>query len=240
MIPTWFLTRRTTGEQFRSWPLWLLRDACGIGACAGNASGVAVPTAATSDTFLYHNPNHKTFKYTGGEQRFTVPAGVKAISVVALGAAGGSCHSHKHYGCGGRVHAYIPASRVSRFTSLLAAKATSETGGFNGGGNAGAPTTFISGSGSGGGGASDVRQGGDTLNDRILIAGGGGGWGGCSYCLGGPGHGGRGGGKTGGTGGTSYASGKGGDGGAGGTQNQGGSGGSGGSGPYTNLEVRAV
>ena len=49
-------------------------------------------------------------------------------------------------------------------------------GGWNGGGAGGDGGYF--GGGGGGGGASDVRQGGTTLGDRVVVAGGGGGTGG--------------------------------------------------------------
>jgi hypothetical protein len=49
------------------------------------------------------------------------------------------------------------------------------TGGFNGGGNGGVSSTS---NGGGGGGASDVRTGGMTLADRVIVAAGGGGSGG--------------------------------------------------------------
>lgn len=87
------------------------------------------------------------------------------------------------------------------------------------------------GSGMSGGGASDVRQGGDGLADRVLVVGGGGGAGGGFNRYAAAGSGGKGGGSTGGSGsngGGSYSSNRSGGGGAGGTQDAGGSGGIGG------------
>ncbi len=58
-----------------------------------------------------------------------------------------------------------------------------EFGGFNGGGDSGR-TSFENGQpfqgGDGGGGASDVREGSYGLTDRLIVAGGGGGFGGCT------------------------------------------------------------
>lgn len=55
--------------------------------------------------------------------------------------------------------------------------ATASIGGFNGGGNGGAGN---SGQGGSGGGATDIRINGNTLYDRVIVAGGGGGSGGRS------------------------------------------------------------
>ena len=91
-------------------------------------------------------------------------------------------------------------------------------GGFNGGGD-GAVDNFGQ-LGSGGGGASDIRIGGTTLEDRVLVAGGGGGGGGAS-CNSASAVGGNGGGLVGLPGASSGC--PGGVGGGGGTQTAGGS-----------------
>src|SRR5580658_5026345 len=155
----------------------------------------------------------QTFYYTGAEQSFKVPSGVTSINVVADGAAGASYDPQK-IALGGRTQAAIPVTPHETLYVLVGGEGSIGSGGFNGGG--GVPA----GGGYGGGGASDVRQGGHALSDRILVAGGGGG---------GPHkHGGDGGGTTGkkgkGRGGDSGRAG----GGGGGSQTQGGSGGTGG------------
>ena len=88
--------------------------------------------------------------------------------------------------------------------------------------------------GYGGGGASDVREGGDAVSDRILVAGGGGGQAGSDGC-GQGGNGGKGGGSIGGVGARGGGGGYGcnGRGGRGGTQSSGGAGGAGGQCEYT-------
>jgi len=166
-------------------------------------------------------------EYTGSEQSFKVPSGVTQITVDASGAAGGSGNgiSHRLVGrgaLGGRVRATIAATPKEDLAILVGGSGR-EHGGYNGGGEG-------AGKGYGdGGGASDVRMGGDTLRDRIIVAGGGGGGGGegdncgsnsCSNGYPG-GNGGGGGGRAGAGGGNSF----GGSGGGGGNQYEGGDGG---------------
>jgi hypothetical protein len=187
-----------------------------LGGCGGQASTGGVPSVAPNSL-----PNHKSFYYTGAAQDFTVPAGVTEISVVARGAKGAG----KRIADGGRVHAVIPVTPGETLVLYIGGDASGATGGFNGGGGGGG--SAVSG---GGGGASDVREGGTSLGDRIIVSGGGGGAG--AY---GHGTGGKGGGKTGGTGGCGQvpSSGSvcgqfGGAGGYGGAQSAGGQGGAGG------------
>jgi hypothetical protein len=93
-------------------------------------------------------------------------------------------------------------------------------GGFNGGGDGGTPTSAQSGNGysagAGGGGASDVRAGGTSFADRVVVGGGGGGFGGFGGSSAG-----EGGGTTGGNANDQTFS----SGGQGGTQSVGGAGG---------------
>ena len=195
-----------------------------LSACASSASGPMLGGVNSSDRAPTGN---KTFKYTGAEQSFKVPAGVTKTTVVARGAAGGgasgtdSGYPYQYFGRGGRVYAIIPVKTGQTLYVFVGGQGSEAAGGFNSGGNPGP------GGGSyGGGGASDVRQGGDSLNDRIVVAGGGGGQGGSRDAVGG-----RGGGAIGGSGGSYCYRGSsciGGGPGTGGTQNLGGSGGEGG------------
>jgi hypothetical protein len=185
--------------------------ACG----AGSATSVSPPLTADGDVL----PGQHTFKYTGREQSFKVPSGVKSITVVARGAVGGGQLApprDARPGFPGRVYAVIavrPGDKLYVFVGGSPGYHGS-LGGFNGGGAGG------KGEGSrGGGGASDVRRGGDKLEDRIIVAAGGGGSSGSD-------PGGNGGGLAGQLGGST--SGESGKGGAGGTQRKGGSGGAGG------------
>jgi Glycine rich protein len=185
--------------------------------CGGSSSTSSV---VPSENIVRNTAlQNKTFNYTGAEQSFKVPAGVMSLHVVALGAAGASAAGSEPSGYGGRVYAVIPARPGETLDVFVGGKASGVNGGFNGGGNGGPPcglATF------GGGGASDVREGGDGLHKRVLIAGGGGGEGSDTYY--GDAVGGAGGGMIGGTGG-SYSDG--GAGGLGGTQAKGGAGGGG-------------
>jgi hypothetical protein len=199
-----------------------------LAGCGGQGSNGVMPSGVPDSSL----PHHKTFNYTGGAQDFTVPAGVTHISVVARGAHGGG--SPKVHG--GRVHAVIPVTPGEKLVVYVGGDASESTGGFNGGGSGGySDSGYGYNPGYGGGGASDVREGGDGLANRILVAGGGGGQGGGNYQH--FGAGGKGGGKTGGAGAkgsfSPYGSGHGsrysGGGGGGGTQDSGGAGGSEGS-----------
>ncbi|MFZ0574831.1 MAG: hypothetical protein WAM02_09140, partial [Candidatus Cybelea sp.] len=203
------------------------RYALGIGAAAsllsacGGGSSVPVSTGSTV-TGAGGLKNHQTFSYTGNEQTFIVPAGVRRLTVVAHGGKGDGNVSYGYTGLPGRVYAVIPVHPGD--TLYVFVGASGRDGGFNGGGSGGAPGSG-SFQGQTGGGASDVRIGGDKLKDRIIVAAGGGGSGDSfSY---GYAAGGNGGGLVGKSGGVAPYGG-GGGGGSGGTQRQAGSGGAGG------------
>lgn len=138
-------------------------------------------------------PPAVTFAYTGAPQTYVVPAGVCAVSVDAFGAQGGSGLTLSVApGVDMPPVVPVPGGRGAGVTSRLAVvpgetlqvdvggeggggpEATSgpEAGGWNGGGRGGDLHPVF---GGGGGGASDVRQGGTSLGDRVVVAGGGGG-----------------------------------------------------------------
>src|SRR5580658_2822093 len=181
---------------------------------------------------LTANTKSETFYYTGAQQTFIVPADVKHVTITAMGAGTPSAH-------GGLVAATIAVKPGEPLAIFVGGERKGSTGGYNGGGYGGTyqcPTcTLIA---DGGAGASDVRQGGTALNDRVLVAGGAGGKGGKGQYHGGLG--GIGGGLTGKRGrhGVSSSTGHpkvfggGGGGGTGGTQTEGGAGGAGGQGSY--------
>ncbi len=196
-----------------------------LAGCGGAGAGNGVLPANVTPN---HLPGQRTFHYTGKGQDFKVPAGVTQITVVARGAAGGGDGNYEGrdiQALGGRVRAIIPVRPGERLAVFVGGQGSRPDGGFNGGGNgAGEPSCC---EGYGGGGASDIRQGGDTLANRILVAGGGGG----AEAFGWPeygGLGGKGGGIDAGAGSNGYTAGgssNGGYGGGGGTQNTGGDGG---------------
>ncbi len=132
----------------------------------------------------------QTFSYTGAQQTFVVPTGVTMISVDAYGAQGGSNSPSTNVNYGGRVQADFPVTPGTTIYVYVGEQPNGITGGFNGGGNG-------ENAGQGGGGASDIRIGGTTLNDRVIVAGGAGGGG---FWSGEEVHGGIGGGLVGGTG----------------------------------------
>jgi hypothetical protein len=110
------------------------------------------------------------FSYTGGEQTFTVPAGVFSVHVVAVGAAGGTAGALG--GAAAQVSADIGVTPgQTLYVEVGGAGQASGAGGFNGGA-AGA---------AGGGGASDIRtsprSAGLSPDHRLLVAAGGGGGG---------------------------------------------------------------
>lgn len=147
-----------------------------------------------------------TFAYTGAFVDWVVPAGVHSIDIDMAGAQGSG--SSYIGGKGGRLQCTLAASPGD----VLRVRVGGQNA-YNGGG---APGVAIGGSGANGGGATDIRLNGNSLSDRILVAGGGGGGGGGAT-------GGAGGGTTGG-GGTNGADGHGG---SGGTPSAGGAGGTG-------------
>jgi hypothetical protein len=194
-----------------------------IGGCSASQLPVASPPIVVSPL---GSAKQMTFHYTGKKQTFKVPRGVTHIRVVAVGAGGGGVEVAR----GGRVSAVIPVTPSERLAIYVGGAGASLAGGFNGGADGGTiPTTDSGTSGYGGGGASDVREGGTALTDRVIVAGGGGGQGiGPAY-----GNrnskGGKGGALTGGSGkdGCCRHFQNGGHGGTGGTQDQGGTGGAG-------------
>lgn len=116
----------------------------------------------------------RTFSFTGASQSFVVPDWASAIVVEAWGAQGGGaeCCEGLTQDDGGRggyatgILAVNPGAEVLVFVG--GEGVTGGAGGWNGGGGGGQY-------GAGGGGASDVRVGGEMLDQRVIVAGGGGG-----------------------------------------------------------------
>ena len=160
-----------------------LLTGCGGGALSAPS---LTPTASSSGS--------QTFNYKGRKQVFHVPAGVKRVTITADGASGSINYGSGSGGGGGAgdgglVEATIsvtPGEKLAVFVggegftysssgSGSCSGSGSGGGGYNGGGNG--QCTY----GGAGGGASDVRQHGDGLKDRVIVAGGGGGGGGTYY-----------------------------------------------------------
>jgi hypothetical protein len=148
-----------------------------LAGCAGSQPPVVTPRVSAQVSAK----TSETFKYTGKEQSFTVPAGVTRLSVVVSGASGPSGYGYVG-GNGGEVKATIAVTPGEKLALLVGGEGGAAGygvpghAGFNGGGAGGAASKYAIG-GCGGGGASDIRRGGDRLKDRIVIAAGGGGGG---------------------------------------------------------------
>ncbi len=122
--------------------------------------------------------NTTALGYTGGDQTFTVPAGVNALVVSLWGAGGGggtpSRSQVSHGGAGGHTSATIAVTPGETLTVVVGgggqgARANgSALGGYGGGGH---PDAWL-GAGGGGGGRSAIRRNGVEL---VTAAGGGGG-----------------------------------------------------------------
>ncbi len=206
----------------------LVFGAAALFAACGGPSSIGAPSV---DAMAGKPAHEHMFHFTGKEQSFKVPTGVTQVTVTVNGAAGqpgydfGMGSYSSPGGLGGRVKATIPVT--SGETLAIFVGGSGGDGGFNGGcAGGGKNNTWGI-----GGGASDVRQRGDTLADRVLVSGGGGGGGTASYCLascgyGDGGAGGSGGGANGGVGDTG-AGGASGFGGGGGSAKKGGFGGAG-------------
>jgi uncharacterized repeat protein (TIGR02543 family)/prepilin-type N-terminal cleavage/methylation domain-containing protein len=164
----------------------------------------------------------QTFNYTGSSQNYDVPANATNVSFEVRGGGGSNASAGAGGGGGGGGGGGVTGNFTSTPTGTLNIYVGGAGAAGTGGGSSNGPN------GGDGGGASDIRIGGTTLGNRIVVAGGGGGGGGGGYY-------GRSGG-VGGAGGYNAANGgsgsnNGGNGGAGGgaTGSSGGVGGSGGS-----------
>jgi hypothetical protein len=174
--------------------------------------------AASGDCVTSGSTVTCTYTFTGAEQTFTVPAGIRSVIVVARGAPGGEKYGVRG-GRGALVTADLPVTPgQTLYVTVGGAGADDGLGGYNGGGS--------SDYGSGGGGASDVRTESGNLANRLLVAAGGGGSGEAGICSFYPG-GGAGGdaGRPGGNGEACEDGTPGGTGGGAGTQTTGGAGG---------------
>lgn len=147
------------------------------------------------------------FNFTGAEQIFEVPNGVSSLSIVVKGAQGNQNGMGISGGLGGIAEGELNVNSGDLFYVYVGQGGIMSTsGGFNGGGNAGLSPCTQANAG-GGGGATDIRFGGNSINDRIIVGAGGGGAGGnrVSGCGRGTGGGG-GGGYFGGGGGAAWPS----------------------------------
>lgn len=196
---------------------------CAVAVMLAGCGGTQPPIGTTGALNLHGKKQSQTFSFTGRKQMFAVPTGVTRVKVTASGASGAGFYSGG--GSGGLITAVVRVTPGESLAVFVGGEGTYYGGGgYNGGGSSGTGINGID-----GGGASDVRQGGSKLEDRVVVAGGGAGQGCCAYS-----DGGAGGGRTGatGSGGSGSGSAGGGGGGFGGDQKTGGSGGAGAQGSY--------
>ncbi len=116
--------------------------------------------------------NTASFSFNGNLQTWTVPPGVCTIQIEAWGAQGGST-SLVQGGLGGYAKGSLQVTAGQVLQIYVGGQGGNPNGGWNGGGNGHNGGSYPA--SGGGGGASDVRLGGVTLADRIIVAGGGGG-----------------------------------------------------------------
>ena len=209
----------------------------GVGVLMLALAQLATPVqAASGDCVTGGGQTTCTFTYTGAAQTWTVPADIHQATFKVYGAQGGfaSISPFAPPGLGGSATATIAVTPGEAYQIMVGGQGGpgfkptggpfgsplfDRTGGFNGGGNGGSNTDAENAGhdGGGGGGASDVRTGGFSPGERIIVAGGGGGTGDWFDAIGGAG-----GGEDGGAGGPGFVTTTGG---GGGSQTSGGDGG---------------
>lgn len=137
-----------------------------------------------SDTSIISLANAAdTFKFTGSPQYYIIPSCADTLQLKVWGAQGGFLSTNAG-GQGGYTYGEYVGTPGDTLWIYVGGKGTSSSGGQScnlvGGWNGGGPTgdTCCSNAGTGagsGGGGSDIRVGGTSLKDRIIVAGGGGG-----------------------------------------------------------------
>ncbi|NTW31288.1 MAG: hypothetical protein HGB12_01410 [Bacteroidetes bacterium] len=129
-------------------------------ASCGNSS-----CASVTVTVISYASGSQTFNYTGAQQTFTVPSCVTSITIDASGASGNSTNTGAYGGKGARVQTTLSVTSGSTLYIYVGGSGVTHSG-YNGGNDGG--------NGYSGGGASDIRQSGTSLTNRIVVAGGGG------------------------------------------------------------------
>jgi uncharacterized protein (TIGR02145 family) len=133
--------------------------------CAGNCGGAFIEDDCGNcyDPTAVNGSGSMQFDFTGGEQVFVVPDGVTQLTFECFGAEGqGSDISSFNAGRGGYATGQISVTPGETLYIYVGGQS-----GYNGGGTGASNRN--------GGGASDIRLGGNTLQNRIIVAAGGGG-----------------------------------------------------------------
>ena len=158
----------------------------GAAVLAAGAAWAPVAGAALPAGCAHNHDGTVTCSYadTGSEQQFTVPMGVTALSVQAVGAPGApgltGAVVRAAGGLPASVRTVMPSTPGQTLFIEVGGPGNDSTGGYNGGANGGHD-------GGGGGGATDIRtcsvtaascpDADSTFDSRLLVAGGGGGGG---------------------------------------------------------------
>ncbi|MBK6820830.1 MAG: T9SS type A sorting domain-containing protein [Bacteroidetes bacterium] len=143
------------------------------GVSIGNTASGANLLVTPANTTTYYAESqalaggNQTFSYTGSMQNFIVPPGVTSLEIECWGAQGGA-NWVNNVNFGGYSKGTFNVTPGENLNIYVGNQPLTLAGGFNGGGAG-------DGAGRAGGGASDVRQGGNALANRIIVAGGGGG-----------------------------------------------------------------
>jgi hypothetical protein len=128
------------------------------------------------------------FNYSGAAQTFVVPAGVTSILCELWGAwtsADGTAYG-SNVSWGGYVEGLLAVTPGQVLNIYVGGEGSppqpfERDAGWNGGGVGGGFSGSDGVNGGGGGGATDIRVGGNTLANRVAVAGGAGGWSGEGY-----------------------------------------------------------
>lgn len=166
----------------------------GYGASRSASRGSAQASTASAQVGA---DGSQTFQYTGSTQQFTVPAGVRSITIDAIGGRGGNgaASGGGNGGAAGEIRATVPVVPGDTLNVAVGGAGTSAAsgagnpvpGGFGGGsgGTGGLRSCVLvvfvnvcSNRGGGGGGASAVYTGSLSVATALVVAGGGGGGGG--------------------------------------------------------------
>ena len=124
-----------------------------------------------------------TFSYTGAPATYVVPLGVTSIQVEVWGAQGQEItieqYDESTGGLGGYAMGVLAVTPGEVLNVYVGGMGIEDVACFNGGalGAFGTPSDGDAGRAGSGGGASDVRQGGTGLANRVIVGGGGGGGG---------------------------------------------------------------
>ena len=160
-----------------------------------NATDLAGNSSSANRTVTVYK---SSFTYTASVQTFIVPPGVTSISVDAYGASssvssgiygycggyqakGGRVQTDLSVSAGETLYVYVGGMSVTCYGGNDCTPSGGQAGGWNGGGKG-------SGTSEAGGGATDIRSGGQSHENRIIVAGGAGGAG--ASCQSNGGHGG--------------------------------------------------